>query len=89
MNRLDNEMTQFRIKNAGHLAGRIAGQYAGTERPADQHLAAVNEAINGIAEEKMTLETNLNTLKTQRDTIRQPWRRRRRKERSTAFKMSA
>lgn len=68
LTRLDNELTQFRIKNAGHLPEELQVNMQSLTF-LNQQLAGVNDALNRISEDRMQLETNLNTLKTQRDTI--------------------
>jgi succinoglycan biosynthesis transport protein ExoP len=67
MNRLDNEITQFRMANAGHLPEELQVNMQALTGLQQQY-SAVQGAIQRNAEEKSTLETNLGTLKTSRDT---------------------
>jgi succinoglycan biosynthesis transport protein ExoP len=67
MNRLDNEITQFRIANAGHLPEELQVNMQALNQLQLQY-SAVQGALNRNSEEKSTLETNLETLKTSRDT---------------------
>jgi uncharacterized protein involved in exopolysaccharide biosynthesis len=70
LNRLDNEITAFRTQNAGHLPEDL--QYnVQNLNIANQQLAAVNESITRIGEERLNMQTNLATLKAHRDDLMQ------------------
>ncbi|MCU1259192.1 MAG: lipopolysaccharide biosynthesis [Bryobacterales bacterium] len=66
LNRLDTEITQFRVQNAGHLPEELQVNMQALNG-LQMQVSAVNQGIQRNAEDKMTLETNLNTLKMQRD----------------------
>ena len=68
VNRLDTELTNFRIQNAGHLPEELQSNlqaYNGLQ----QQLSAVRDSIARIDEDKLTLQTNLENIKLQRDTV--------------------
>lgn len=67
LDRLDTELTNFRIQNAGHLPEELQVNLQ-TVNNLQQQMAGLNESLSRIAEEKLTLETNLQTMKMQRDT---------------------
>ncbi len=67
LSRLDNELTNFRVQNAGHLPEELQINIQALNG-LQQQMAAVNDALSRLAQEKLTLETNLQTLKMQRDT---------------------
>ena len=67
LDRLDTELTNFRIQNAGHLPEELQVNLQ-TVNNLQQQMAGVNESLSRISEEKLTLETNLQTMKMQRDT---------------------
>ncbi len=66
--RLDNELTQFRVQNAGHLPEELQVNMQALNGLQQQY-SAINNALQRNAEEKTTLETNLNTLRTSRDNF--------------------
>ncbi len=68
LNRLDTELTNFRIQNAGHLPEELQVNIQALNGLQQQRVG-VNDALSRIAEEKLTLETNAQTLKSQRDTF--------------------
>lgn len=68
VNRLDNELTQFRIQNAGHLPEELQMNMQAYQGLTGQ-LSAANDSIARIKEDKLTLQTNLQNLKNQRDTF--------------------
>lgn len=70
LTRLDNDLVAFRTHNQGHLPEDLVYN-AQNLNAANQRLAAVNEAINRISEEKLYLVTNLQTYKNQRDELQQ------------------
>ena len=67
LDKLDTELTNFRIQNAGHLPEELQVNLQ-TVNNLQQQMAGVNESLSRIQEEKLTLETNLQTMKMQRDT---------------------
>jgi len=67
LNRLDTEITNFRVQNAGHLPEELQVNIQALNG-LQQQMAAVNDALSRLSQEKLTLETNLQTLKMQRDT---------------------
>jgi uncharacterized protein involved in exopolysaccharide biosynthesis len=70
LTRLDNEITAFQIQNSGHLPEDL--QYNVQQLTvAQQQLAAVRDAMVRLDEEKLYMETNLTTLKAQRDDLQQ------------------
>ena len=64
---LDNELTAFRVQNAGHLPEELQVNIQALNG-LQQQMSGVNDALSRLAQEKLTLETNLQTLKMQRDT---------------------
>jgi succinoglycan biosynthesis transport protein ExoP len=68
LNRLDNEMTKFKMANAGRLPEQLQSNLQ-TLNSLEMQLATVNDSINRISEEKMMLETNLQNEKTQANFI--------------------
>jgi uncharacterized protein involved in exopolysaccharide biosynthesis len=70
LTRLDNELTAFRMQNAGHLPEDL--QYNVQQLSvAQQQLGGVRDAMVRLGEEKLFMETNLQTLKAQRDELQQ------------------
>ncbi len=67
LTRLDNELTNFRVQNAGHLPEELQINIQALNG-LQQQMAAVNDALSRLSQEKLTLETNLQTYKMQRDT---------------------
>ena len=67
LTRLDTDLTNFRIQNAGHLPEELQVNIQALNG-LQQQMGAVNDSLNRLSEEKLTLETNLQTLKMQRDT---------------------
>ena len=67
LNRLDNELTNFRVQNAGHLPEELQINIQALNG-LQQQMSGVNDALSRLSQEKLTLETNLQTLKMQRDT---------------------
>ena len=67
LTRLDNELTNFRVQNAGHLPEELQINIQALNG-LQQQMAAVSDALSRLAQEKLTLETNLQTFKMQRDT---------------------
>jgi succinoglycan biosynthesis transport protein ExoP len=70
LTRLDNELTAFRTQNAGHLPEDLQYNVQNLNVVHGQ-LGAVEEAITRIGEEKLNIETNLQTLKAHRDELQQ------------------
>src|ERR1700733_7124006 len=64
LNRLDDEVTKFKLANAGRLPEQLQSNLQAVNSLETQ-LSMANEAISRIAQEKMMLETQLNNLKTQ------------------------
>ncbi len=67
LTRLDNEITQFKVQNPGRLPEELQMNMQALVG-LQQQMAGVNDAINRIAQDKLTLQTSLDTLKTRRDT---------------------
>jgi len=67
LDKLDTEITNFRIQNAGHLPEELQVNLQALNG-LQQQLTGVNDALGRLSEEKLTLETNLQTLKMQHDT---------------------
>jgi polysaccharide biosynthesis transport protein len=70
LTRLDNEITNFRIQNSGHLPEDMQFNMQKLNM-LQQQFGANNDALTRIAEDKLTMDTNLQTLKTQRDSLQQ------------------
>jgi uncharacterized protein involved in exopolysaccharide biosynthesis len=70
LTRLDNEITNFRIQNQGHLPEDLQFNMQKLNM-LQQQFGAVQDALTRISEDKLTMETNLQTLKAQRDTLQQ------------------
>jgi uncharacterized protein involved in exopolysaccharide biosynthesis len=70
LTRLDNEIVNFRVQNAGHLPEDMQFNMQKLNMLQQQY-GAVNDALTRIAEDKLTMQTNLETLKAQRDTLQQ------------------
>lgn len=68
LDRLDTELTNFRIQNAGHLPEELQVNMQALNG-LQQQLVAINDYMSRISEEKLTLETNLQILKSQRDSL--------------------
>jgi uncharacterized protein involved in exopolysaccharide biosynthesis len=64
LDRLDKEMTQFRIENAGRLPDQLASNLQAMNA-LESHLASVGETLNRNSQEKMSLETRLQSLRSQ------------------------
>jgi len=64
LTRLDNEVTRFKLANAGRLPEQLQSNLQAVNT-LEVQLSTANEAISRIAQEKMMLETNLANLKTQ------------------------
>jgi uncharacterized protein involved in exopolysaccharide biosynthesis len=70
LTRLDNEITDFEMQNAGHLPGDLQFNVQQLN-VAQQQLQAIRDAMVRLDEEKLFMETNLQTLKAQRDELQQ------------------
>ena len=64
LDRLDKEMTQFRVENAGRLPDQLQCNLQAINAM-EAHLAALGETLNRNAQEKMALETRLQSLRSQ------------------------
>lgn len=64
LNRLDAEMTKFKLANAGKLPEQLQANLQALNT-LEMQLATVNESINRISQDKMMLESNLQNLKSQ------------------------
>lgn len=64
LDRLDKEMTQFRIENAGRLPEELQSNLQALNA-LQMQLGAVTETLNRNSQEKMMLETQLQNLKNQ------------------------
>ena len=64
LNRLDDEVTKFKLANAGRLPEQLQSNLQAVNSLETQ-LAMSNEAISRIAQEKMMLETQLANQKTE------------------------
>src|SRR6476620_2016700 len=64
LDRLDREMTQFRQENAGRLPDQLQSNLQ-TVNSLESLLASVSETINRNSQEKMALETRLQSLRSQ------------------------
>jgi uncharacterized protein involved in exopolysaccharide biosynthesis len=64
LNRLDNEMTKFKLANAGRLPEQLQSNLQAVNT-LEVQLSTANEAISRIAQEKMMLETQLANEKTE------------------------
>jgi succinoglycan biosynthesis transport protein ExoP len=64
LDRLDRELTEFRIANAGKLPEELQPNLS-TMTALQSQLASVTETLNRNSQEKMALETNLQNLKNQ------------------------
>jgi polysaccharide biosynthesis transport protein len=64
LDRLDKEMTQFRTENAGRLPDQLTSNLQAMNALESQ-LASVGETLNRNSQEKMALETRLQSLKSQ------------------------
>jgi succinoglycan biosynthesis transport protein ExoP len=70
LTRLEGEITAFRMQNSGHLPEDL--QYNVQQlNVAQQQLQGLRDAMVRIGEEKLFMETNLTTLKAQRDDLDQ------------------
>ncbi len=68
LDRLDVEMTKFKLANAGRLPEQLQANLQAANT-LEMQLATVNESINRIAQDKMMLETTLQNLKAQANFI--------------------
>ena len=64
LDRLDKEMTQFRMENAGKLPDQLQSNLQAMNALESQ-LASVGETLNRNSQEKMQLETRLQSLRSQ------------------------
>ena len=64
LNRLDDELTKFKLANAGRLPEQLQSNLQAVNT-LEVQLAASNEAISRISQDKMMLEAQLNNLKTE------------------------
>jgi polysaccharide chain length determinant protein (PEP-CTERM system associated) len=64
LNRLDDEVTKFKLANAGRLPEQLQSNLQAVNSLETQ-LSMANEAISRIAQEKMMLETQLGNQKTE------------------------
>jgi polysaccharide biosynthesis transport protein len=70
LTRLDNEITAFQMQNAGHLPEDL--QYNVQQlNVAQGQLQSLRDALERIQEEKLFMESNLQTLKAHRDELQQ------------------
>lgn len=70
LTRLDSEITNFRVQNQGHLPEDLQFNMQRLNGLQQQY-AAVTDALTRISEDKLTMDTNLQTLKAHRDTLQQ------------------
>jgi uncharacterized protein involved in exopolysaccharide biosynthesis len=68
LTRLDNEITAFRLQNAGHLPEDLSYNVQQLT-VAQQQVQALREALMRLDEDKLYMQTNLNTLRAQRDDL--------------------
>jgi capsular polysaccharide biosynthesis protein len=64
LNRLDKEITQFRMENAGRLPDQLQSNLT-TMNALQSRLASIGETVNRNSQEKMALETQLQNLRSQ------------------------
>jgi uncharacterized protein involved in exopolysaccharide biosynthesis len=64
LDRLDKEVTQFRVENAGRLPDQLQSNLT-TLNALETSVATLNETINRNSQEKMALETQLQNFKNQ------------------------
>ncbi|MGI8992084.1 MAG: GumC family protein [Bryobacteraceae bacterium] len=69
LDRLEGEITKFKMENAGRLPQQMTVN-AQALNSLQTQLAAVNEALNRNAQDKMMLESRLQTMQGQMETIR-------------------
>jgi polysaccharide biosynthesis transport protein len=70
LTRLDNEITTFQMQNSGHLPEDL--QYNVQQlNVAQQQLQGLRDTQQRLSEEKLFMESNLQTLKAQRDELNQ------------------
>lgn len=65
---LENQMTAFRLKNAGRLPDQLQANLQ-TLRSLETQLAGVNDAISRIGQEKLLLENQLRILRDQEASL--------------------
>jgi succinoglycan biosynthesis transport protein ExoP len=68
LTRLDNELVNFRVQNQGHLPEDLQLNMQKLNM-LQQRYGAVNDALTRISEDKLTMDTNLQTLRAQRDAL--------------------
>ncbi len=68
LDRIENELTSFKMRNAGRLPEELTSNLQ-MQNSFQQQLTAVQEVLNRNQQDKMMLETNLQNLKTQGATI--------------------
>ena len=68
LDRLDAEMTKFKLANAGRLPEQLQSNLQAVNT-LELQLTTVNEGINRTAQDKMMLETQLQNLKSQANFI--------------------
>jgi uncharacterized protein involved in exopolysaccharide biosynthesis len=64
LSRLDKEITQFRMENAGRLPDQLQSNLT-TMNALQSRLASLGETLNRNSQEKMALETQLQNLRSQ------------------------
>ncbi len=67
---LENQLTQFRVRNAGRLPDEMQANLASL-RSFETQLAGTNEAISRIGQEKLLLESQIRIYKDQLASMRQ------------------
>lgn len=68
LDRIENELTAFKLRNAGRLPEELNSNLQ-MQNSYQQQLSAVQEVLNRNQQDKMMLETNLQNLKNQLTTI--------------------
>jgi succinoglycan biosynthesis transport protein ExoP len=68
LDRIENELTSFKLRNAGRLPEELTSNLQ-MQNSYQQQLTAVQEVLNRNQQDKMMLETSLQNLKTQAATI--------------------
>jgi uncharacterized protein involved in exopolysaccharide biosynthesis len=68
LDRIENELTAFKLRNAGRLPEELNSNLQ-MQNSFQQQLGAVQEVMNRNQQDKMMLETNLQNLKNQLATI--------------------
>src|SRR5215831_648076 len=68
LDRIENELTAFKMRNAGRLPEELQSNLQ-MQNSFQQQLTAVQEVLNRNQQDKMMLETNLQNLKSQLTTL--------------------